>query len=165
VFKVLKQSIVVTTIIIVFLIGWNASTAFSEPEIVKIEVPSQIKQISELSSPSDWIKEEDIHVYQNKVVIDIQDPIWATFTDTNSMDPVLDENAHAIEIRPKTPQDISIGDIIAYKKGSKIIIHRVTSINYDHAWYAIVKGDNNPVEDPGRVRFKDIQYVLVAIIY
>ena len=55
---------------------------------------------SELSSPSDWILERQIKVYDDKVIIDLLNPIWAKFTNTNSMDPFLDEDSNAIEILP-----------------------------------------------------------------
>ena len=31
--------------------------------------------------------------------------------------------------------------------------------------YFILKGDNNPEQDPGRVRFKQIKRVLIGVIY
>ena len=35
----------------------------------------------------------------------------------------------------------------------------------DKGWYCIMKGDNNPEPDPGRVRFSQLRRVVVAIIY
>jgi hypothetical protein len=123
---------------------------------------------SEKVSPSDRIKENQIHVYNNRVVIDIKNPEWASFTDTNSMDPVFDYGSNAIEIVPQSSDEIEAGDIVSYssKYASGIIIHRVIKIGTDEqGWYAILKGDNNEQPDPGRVRFSQIRRVLVAIIY
>ncbi len=117
-------------------------------------------------SPGDKIKEEQIHVYNNKVVIDLKDAEWASFTNTNSMDPVFDAEANAIEIKPKSLDEIDVGDIISYSTSNGIIIHRVIEIGEDEqGWYAITKGDNNPIPDPYKVRFDDVKRIVVAIIY
>lgn len=125
-------------------------------------------QLPEKSSPADRIQESQIHVYNNKVTIDIKDPEWASFTDTNSMDPVLDSSANAIEIVPKNPEEINIGDIVSYESSyaDGTIIHRVVKKGYDNdGWYAIMKGDNVPTSDPGKIRFSQIKRVVVAIVY
>ncbi len=121
----------------------------------------------ERPSPQDRIKERDIHVLNNKVVIDVKDPKWARFTDTNSMDPVLDTGANAIEITPKSPDEIKPGDIVSYSlDGKNNIIHRVRRVGKDNkGYYYILKGDNNPINDPVKVRFNQIKRVVIAIIY
>ncbi len=122
----------------------------------------------EVASPQDWVKEEDISVLNNRVIIKVDNPEWARFTNTNSMDPVIDEGSHAIEIVPKIPEDISVGDIVSYKSNlvEGTIIHRVVKIGYDtKGWYAIFKGDNNNSNDPEKVRFDQIKRVVIAIIY
>jgi len=126
------------------------------------------KDSIEKPSPYDRIKESQIHVQNNKVIIDINDPEWAAFTDTNSMDPVFDYGTNAIEIVPNTPDEIHVGDIISYRSeyADGVIIHRVIQIAEDeNGWYAILKGDNNKKPDPGKIRFHQIERVLVAIIY
>ncbi len=122
----------------------------------------------EQPSPQDWIKEDQIEFHNDKVIIHVENPNWASFSDTNSMDPVLDRGTDAIEIVPENPSQIQIGDIVAYK--SKIanaeIVHRVLKTGYDeNGWYAILKGDNNPQQDPEKVRFNQIKKVVVALIY
>ncbi|MBU0757328.1 MAG: hypothetical protein KKF44_04630 [Nanoarchaeota archaeon] len=122
----------------------------------------------EQASPHDWIKQSQIHVEKDRVVIDIKNAEWAMFTDTNSMDPVIDEDSHAIEIVPESPGDIHVGDIVSYdsKFSDGTIIHRVVRIGFDETgWYCIMKGDNNRDEDPGKVRFPQIKRVLVGILY
>jgi signal peptidase I len=82
------------------------------------------------------------------------------------MDPLLDVGANGIEIIPKTENDIHVGDVISYKTESGIVIHRVVDIRSDEqGLYYVLKGDNNPVPDKERVRFKDIQGILVAVVY
>ena len=114
-------------------------------------------------SPSDWVKDNQIHIYKNNVQLDIPGAVWVSFTNTNSMDPVLDETAHALEIKPQKNQ-IQIGDIISYRKSGGIYVHRVTEIGQDNTGiYYLVKGDNAYSTD--LVRFSDIQGVIVAVIY
>jgi hypothetical protein len=122
--------------------------------------------IPERDSPGDYIKEWEIHVYPNKVVIDVDQPILAAFADTNSMDPVFDAQHNAIEVVPTRTSDIQVGDIVSYKTDYGSIIHRVKEIGQDEdGWYAIFQGDNNPVPDPGRIRFEQIQRKAIAFIY
>ena len=120
----------------------------------------------ELSSPSNWIKEDQIKVYNDGVVLDILNPTWAKFTNTNSMDPFIDEDSNAIEILPNNPNDINAGDVISYRSSSGVIIHRVIEKGFDDLGiYYIVKGDNNSIRDPFKVRFNDVEGVVVAVIY
>lgn len=123
---------------------------------------------SDMPSPFDRISEEHIKIYSDRVIIYINNPEWAGFDDTNSMDPVIDKGANAIQIIPESTDDIHVGDIISYESeyADGVIIHRVISIGSDEeGWYCIAKGDNNPSQDPGKIRFNQIKKVLVAIIY
>jgi hypothetical protein len=93
---------------------------------------------------------------------------WASFTDTNSMDPVFDAGSNALEIVPKSSEDVHEGDIVSYKSTliDGAIIHRVIETGEDEdGWYARMQGDNLDQEDPEKVRFDQIQRVVVAIIY
>jgi signal peptidase I len=105
-------------------------------------------------------------VYEDRIIIDVEGAEWATFKDTNSMDPFLDKGANALQMVPLSPEEIQVGDIVSYTLGSERIIHRVVYIGEDEKGiYYIVKGDNNPTSDPGKVRFSQIDRVLFAIIY
>jgi len=158
-------------ILVIFSMGWMLNDIFAEvtseePSIIRGDVVAGLPK--EKASPSNIISEDDIHVYSNKIVIEVDDPEWAKFTDTNSMDPVFDEGANALQIVPDTPEVISEGDIISFtienEKG--VIIHRVVEIGEDEeGWYAITKGDNNNYTDPGKVRFENIKKLLIGIIY
>jgi len=171
---------------IIFVFGWFCSSAYSNVlshvEVVSAAEEANVEEAGaeagivnryffknkELISPFDWVSEEQIHVYPDKVVIDLQSPQWAVFTDTNSMDPVIDEGAHAIEVVPESADQIHVGDIVSYKpeNSGSTIIHRVVELGEDsEGWYCRMKGDNNPFEDPGKVRFSQVQRVLVAVIY
>ncbi|MFH1064634.1 MAG: signal peptidase I [Candidatus Woesearchaeota archaeon] len=119
-------------------------------------------------SPSDHIKENQIHVYDNNIVLDVKGASWAAFTDTNSMDPFFDETANSIEIRPASSAEVNPGDVISYRSSitDGLIVHRVISKGVDSAGdFFIVKGDNNPMQDPEKIRFNQIHGVLIGIIY
>ena len=130
------------------------------------QIPFTLLSGQENSSPSDWVKENQIQVYPQRVILDIPGAKWAGFTNTNSMDPFIDETANAIEITPSNPDVIQVGDVIAYQTTYGVLIHRVIEKGIDgEGVYYIVKGDNNRFQDPFKVRFDDIQGVVVAIIY
>ena len=128
----------------------------------------QPKEPQEVPSPSDHIKKEQIHVYDDKIIINVKDAAWAEFIDTNSMDPLIDVDANTFEIKPKSTEDIHTGDVVSYKSEytDGIIVHRVVEINKDEdGWYCRVKGDNLSMADPGKIRFSQISGVLIGIIY
>jgi len=157
----------IITVLLAFMLGLIFNDAYSELSSLKRPL-SLLQEGVERASPSDWIKEDQIKVYNDRVIIDLKDAEWASFTNTNSMDPVLDEKANAIEIIPKSVDDIHVGDIISYNSNyvDGTIIHRVIKIGSDEkGWYCIVKGDNNQSPDPGKIRFNQIKRILVGIIY
>jgi hypothetical protein len=122
----------------------------------------------EIPSPMDRIREDQILVTNERIIINLKEAEWASFTDTNSMDPTIDAGAHAIEVIPASEDEIQPGDIVAYESeyAEGVIIHRVVYKGKDEkGTYFVLKGDNNPVNDPGKVRFEQIRKVVVAIIY
>jgi hypothetical protein len=157
----------VSFIIIGFCLGFMASLAIlSLP--ANLQLPISFGSAAEQNSPYNHISEDLIHVYDDKILLDIPNATWSTFADTNSMDPFIDYGANGLEIRPKTYLDIHVGDIISFKHNliNGILIHRVVRTGFDDdGWFAITKGDNNNNEDPGKVRFDDVHGVLVGVIY
>jgi len=147
----------------------NIPTSYSIAEGAKETVNSlnPLGNAPERNSPADRIAEWQIEVFKDKVILDIQDAEWASFADTNSMDPVLDQGANAIQIKPKSADEIKVGDIVSYEHADQgRIIHRVAYKGTDeNGTYFIMKGDNNPTSDPDKVRFSQIKSVTVAIIY
>lgn len=167
---ILKRSALVFFLGAVFLTGFLANFVYSNIENFDVENPLSLSLFTpkEVNSPFNHIKQDQIHVYEDRIVIDIQGASWAEFTDTNSMDPVIDADANSIEITPVSTADIHVGDIISYKPENfnGYLIHRVIDINEDNdGWYAIVKGDNLKNPDPEKVRFEQISGVLVGVIY
>lgn len=169
--KIAKVMGLTGTFMLVFLIGMLAGSVQSR----SIEMPSGISDINPFSdkaperlSPYDRVSESQIDVFDDKVTINIKNPEWAGFADTNSMDPFIDKGANAIQIIPGTEEDIHVGDVISYKpeNSDAIIIHRIVKIGQDEKGkYFTAKGDNNPVKDPDKIRFYQIKRVLVAVIY
>ncbi len=124
--------------------------------------------IRDIPSPQNHIEQEQIRVFQDRVIINIENIKWAAFEDTKSMLPYINKDSHALQIEPKCPEEISIGDIVSYKSeyADGIIIHRVVHKDIDEQGpYFILRGDNNPSNDPGKIRCDQIQRRLVAIIY
>ncbi|MGB9708005.1 MAG: hypothetical protein ACPLXC_01600 [Candidatus Pacearchaeota archaeon] len=117
-------------------------------------------------SPANWIQEKDIIIYPDRVVIMVENATLSRYANTKSMDPLIDINANGIEIKPNSPQDIHVGDIIAYETHGNFIVHRVIRTGIDEqGWYCIVKGDNSALPDETKVRFEQIRYITIVIIY
>lgn len=159
---------VLIAVILAFTAGWVLSSV--SPFAVASEQPFSFffGQAPEIASPSDHVKQEDIHIFRDGVELKIKNTFFASYTDTNSMDPFLDKGANGIEIVPDSPAQIQEGDIISYKTqyARGITVHRVIKKGFDEdGVYFIVKGDNNISADPGKIRFDQVHGLLVGIIY
>lgn len=153
---------------LIFALGFLSSNIYAEINPQVQEQPLDDGRTDQRASPNDWIKENQILVYNNQVILNLKNAEWSKFTDTHSMEPVLSSRANAIQIRPKSADEIVVGDIISYESeyAEGIIIHRVIEKGIDDkGTYFIAKGDNNPSPDPGKIRFHQIKRVLVAIVY
>jgi len=157
----------ISLFICIFLLGIVTSSAYSNFVPEGLETPYSGFSADEVISPSDHISEENIIVLDDRVIIKVKDPKWASFVDTNSMDPIIDINANSIEIKPTQNNQIQPGDIISYQyKDVGLVIHRVIKIGFDEdGWYAITKGDNNLFRDLDKVRFSQINGVVIGVIY
>jgi hypothetical protein len=119
-------------------------------------------------SPNQRIFLSDLEIDNKELTIKKDNLQLARFSDTKSMDPVIDSNTIGLEIVPKSKNEIKKGDIVSYYsiKENITIIHRVMKTGYDKdGWYAIFKGDNNPTIDEEKVRFNQIRRILVGILY
>ncbi len=134
--------------------------------IETLAAAAQGKSVSQ-PSPANHIQESQIQVYSDGIELDIPNATWSRFADTKSMEPVLDSQSNGLEIKPNSESDIHVGDIVSYQStDGDIIIHRVIQIGTDdNGTYFIFKGDNNPIQDPDKVRFSQIKGILVGIIY
>ena len=119
-------------------------------------------------SPSDTIQESQIIISEDGVYINIENATWVSYSNTNSMDPVLDSTANGIEIPVTASTTLEVGDIVSYeaKWNQTLVSHRIVEISEDEEGvYYILKGDNNSTQDSNKVRFEQIKYKLIAIIY
>jgi hypothetical protein len=118
-----------------------------------------------INAPSDFINDNKITVYEDKVIISVEGAKLSTYESTGSMLPTLGEGVNGISVVPKFPDEINVGDIVSFRKGEQLIVHRVVEKGTDEAGlYFITKGDNS-VADDGKIRFNDIERVLIGLIY
>ncbi|MEM4230476.1 MAG: signal peptidase I [Candidatus Pacearchaeota archaeon] len=151
-------------VIIIFLLGFFVSTLVQNYGL-EIEFPRGLFHSASISIPTDRINESDIEIYPDKIVIKIENPSISEYADTNSMLPIIDKGANGIRIQPKSEEDIKVGDIISFDSEYGLIVHRVVEIGEDEEGkYFITKGDNNLFSD-GKVRFEQVKYITVGIIY
>jgi hypothetical protein len=163
-FHVLLVGITVFLFGLVF--GHTLATTAASLSGAAIDTPQTFGAGSDLPMPSDRIAEEQIIITNDRIVLDVRGASWSRFTDTGSMTPFLDTGANAIHIEPRYAEELKRGDIISYRIAGITIIHRIVATGYDEqGWYAIAKGDANPSSDPFKVRFEQIERVLIAIIY
>ena len=114
--------------------------------------------------PSDFVEEKYILIYDDKVVLLIKNATMSNYDSTGSMYPVLGEGVNGVRIVPSSAGEIKVGDIISFKYGGNIIVHRVVEIGSDSGGvYFITKGDNSDKFE--RIRFEDIEYKTIALIY
>ncbi|MBS3149341.1 signal peptidase I [Candidatus Woesearchaeota archaeon] len=164
----MKQFLLIPIILSTFILGFLVNSAFSYSNSIK-ELPfnSLFSKNYEKESPSDFIKEEDIQVFPDKIIILVNNAKISSFEDTNSMDPLLDINHNGIEVNADCNK-LEKGDIIAYKANwiDAIVIHRIIEINKDNEGiYFTTKGDNSNINDPQKIRCSNIKSKLVGVIY
>jgi signal peptidase I len=118
-----------------------------------------------LTAPSDVIAREQIKVFNDKIIIFINDASVSEYAATGSMQPVFNEYSNGIRVTPKSEEDIHVGDIISFEKNGLTIVHRVIEKGIDsQGTYFITKGDNTEIID-GKIRFKDIKYKTIGVLY
>jgi|TARA_Y100000031_G_C8178983_1_gene365491 hypothetical protein len=131
-----------------------------------VECKNEVLNNKEKPSPFDRINENDIEIYNNKIIINIKNSNWRKFIDSNSMDPLIDQGTTTIEIKPRK-NEIKVGDIISYNvdEYDYALVHRVVKIgNDEEGIYFITKGDNYWKED-SKVRFSQIEGIVVGVLY
>lgn len=146
----------------------NTNNTWQDTPVNQLLPYNPFSTVEAKESPKDRIPEKAIEVYKDRIILDISNAQWSSFTDTHSMEPVIFKGANAIEITPTSEDDIKVGDIVSYKSdyADGTIIHRVVYKGQDEkGTYFVMKGDNLPASDPGRVRFSQMQRVVVGLIY
>ncbi|MEK6922639.1 MAG: hypothetical protein AABX08_02460 [Nanoarchaeota archaeon] len=149
----IKALLAITNIVVILMVAATYAQSYS---------------VKELHSPRDRIKEDQIHVFRDRIVIDVEGASWSKYANTNSMDPFIDEGANGIEIMPESEDELYVGDVVAYESQyvQGLTVHRIVEIGNDGTGkYFVLKGDNLDMEDPEKVRFSQIKYVLIGVIY
>jgi signal peptidase I len=116
-------------------------------------------------APGNWIQEKDITIKGEYIQIHAPNASLSKYAATGSMKPTLDKGTNGIRIPPQGEETIQEGDIISYKWGNNIIVHRVIEKGKDEkGTYYITKGDNNNLTD-GKIRYKDILYITIGVLW
>lgn len=166
----LKKILVLLNILLVFSmfsLGFISYPVLSEYVEMGPEYPFSVIFLDgkTVSSPSNFIEKDKILIYPEKVVINLPGATISSYEDTGSMKPTLDSNSNGIRIKPYSEDDIEIGDIVSFRKDGFLIVHRVIEKGIDsQGTYFVTKGDNNNFND-GKIRFQDIEYLTVGILY
>ena len=74
---------------------------------------------------------------------------------SGSMEPTIMTGDIAI-IKDIKPEELKVGDIIAFRSGKSVITHRIIEINNEEE-ELITKGDNNNTEDRYPVSFSNVE--------
>jgi len=136
--------------------------------LIRPQITSNIVLVKnyEKKAPYDFIKENEIFYKNGQLILNITHPVLSRYNSSGSMMPVLSENSTGIGIRPLSEKEVHIGDIVSFWKNGGLITHRVVDKGYDDKGvYFITEGDNSDFADKFKVRFSEIDSVLVAIIY
>ena len=88
-------------------------------------------------------------------------------TNTNSMEPLIDEGHLALIEDPPRKEDLIVEDIILFFRviDRQRVLHRIIEVGVDeNGWYCITRGDNTVWID-GKIRYNNVLGVCVGIIY
>lgn len=160
----MKNLLVGLVLVLVFLTGFLSCYAVNSVYI-DTEKPFLIGLMNSIEQPTSRINSSDIIILPDKVILNIKNAVLGKYADTGSMLPTLGEDTKGIRIKPESPEQINIGDIITFKSGNILVVHRVVGKGEDEqGFYFVTKGDNNQETD-GKVYFQDVEYVIVALVY
>ncbi len=122
--------------------------------------------VSEGILPSDFISNDDVVVLPDRVVLWVENVSLASYKNTGSMYPILGEFSNGLNVVPKEVGELNVGDVISFRLDNTVVVHRIFEKGVDgKGVYFLTKGDNNEFEDFKKVRFEDIESVLVGILY
>ena len=107
----------ILTLALVFVIGFLSCMLISFMPFGQ-EMPFSLGSNSGTDAPGDWIGKDQIHVYDNAIVIDVNQASLSSYAASGSMKPVLDKDSNGIRIVPKSAESINVGDIITYEKAN-----------------------------------------------
>lgn len=155
--------------VLIFLLGFFSCAFLFVSFGSSLEIPFNtglaVLDGGDVGAPSDWVSEKDIIVLEDKIILKINGATLSSYVDSGSMVPVLDKGANGIRIVPASEDDVEVGDIVSFRAGALLIVHRVVEKGVDdEGVYFVMKGDANLLND-GKIRFRDIEYVTIGVIY
>lgn len=167
--RIFNWIIIIFALFLFSVLLYSLLSAYVNAEIPFIKLTEFGSSFFDKPSPANHIKEYQILIYDDRIVILIPNAIISSYANTKSMDPVIDYTANGIEIVPQSPEQIHVGDIIAFTPNSnsnELIVHRVIEIGVDEqGWYCITKGDNAMQDDGIKVRWEQVKLLTIAILY
>ncbi len=148
--------------LIIFIVSFTLGLLISNFKI--ITTGRVVDNIGQIKMPSDYLKDNDFLVYDDKIILKIENAKISDY-ESSSMEPFLGKGVNGIVIIPKNENELEIGDIITYKKDEKLIVHRIIDKGKDeNGMFFITRGDNSNTID-GKIRFERIEHKLVGILY
>lgn len=151
-----------------FVLGLLAASLFfmSGVGISGFVVSEPSKNLESIPSPSDIVKDSDIDLFTNKLIIDIPGLSVVSYKDSQSMLPLLTNSSHGIRVKPQSQFDIQLGDIISFNMSNMTVVHRVIDVKSDEkGLYFVTQGDNSAVTDKNKIRFDDVEWKLIGVLY
>jgi hypothetical protein len=152
---------------LVFLLGFVAC-AFLVFAVNMVDYRGSIVtgfSIFDAAAPLDRVSSEDIIVFDDSVLIRVENATLSSYSPGESMLPLIDVGANGIRIVPKNSDDVDVGDIVSFRKGETLVVHRVIEKGFDNeGLYFITQGDSASFSD-GKVRFSDIEHVTIGVIW
>ncbi len=155
-----KRKIMIGTIvlIIIFILGFMTS------RYGVLLTGNIIENKNAIKTPADYLNNDDFLVYSDKVVLKIENAKITNYV-SESMLPFLGEGANGIVVSVESEEEVNVGDVISFRRGESIIVHRVIEKGIDsEGIYFITKGDNVDFADR-KIRFEQIEHKLIGIIY
>ena len=138
----------IATLMLVFILGFLASRLNVIPTGRVID--NNVKNI-----PSDYLNDDDILVYNDKIILKINNAQISSY-ESDSMYPFLGDGSNGIVVKPENETDVNIGDIITFRRGEKLVVHRVIEKGIDEKGvYFVARGDDSDFNDD-KIRFKEI---------
>lgn len=150
----------------VFLLGVIAGALFSTlSQNLSGLVVLDSKGLESVSAPSDYLNESSVIRFDDKLVIKVKNSTLSSYASSGSMLPFITNTSNGIVIVPSSASEIHVGDIVSFTRNNATIVHRIVRISSDEKGiYFVTKGDNVKSEDE-MIRFDDIRYKLVGILY
>ncbi len=116
-------------------------------------------------APQSRISNEEILILEDKIILSIENTTLVSYEDSDSMSPLLNNQTKGIRIKPGSESELFVGDIISFRENGRLIVHRIIEIGMDvNGTYFVTRGDNSSFLDR-KIRFNEIEYVTIGILW